>query len=541
MNVDIEVLFGAFLIVIYGAERLNTPATIRASTTAGRYYAASFVYLLIYLATFYVFTKYPRLVELLNLDGAEVGATGIDPGGSTTVLVAVLLSLLVPKVPVVSDVDARLRRFLHRLAAIPYEAIRLSKEIQHSRYAVPAVSREALIQEMEEQGFPAEALHSEDPTIRRWIGIASLITQLKAWAHSNRFGVFVHERSGQFERINEHYGRLVKMARNAASLEEQARAAPESAALQDAAKAFRHNLHTAQRALLAEICDFISHGVLKTCFRHDCRQRSLREMGFLDVEDESDVGLSVNQTVLLFGLLLALVLANFLLFRPPNAEGERVLLMIAMIVSIYSAAVICAVVPKQYWRLFQYQGHAYPSAGYLLSGIMAVIVSTIISLFFKALVFAGTADAAGGSSLVTAWNHFFSDSYPWLTMAFAAAVSTAFLIDWERPTALPPRYHRIADGVLQAVFLMAAAGLVHWWLTSLSATEGFGGRVPDLGSVLRTTGLVGFTLGFLVPTWYRSSARRGVPEASAAVPGDAQGAEPAPTESAVVKRLHSSH
>ncbi len=507
MEINIEVLFGAVLIVIYAAERFNTPGSIRASTTAGRYYAAAIVYLLIYLATFYVFTKYPKMLDYFDIDMAALNSSGIKPGESSVILFALLLSLLVPKVPVISDLDSRLRHFLHRLAAIPYEALRLSKEIQSSRYEIPLQGRDALVRELQEQGLSAEEMSSTDPVIYRWVSIVSLMTQLKSWDPSHRFAAFVHERSGQFERIKEHYARITKMALSAVAMDEQAKASAGSSALQEAAKKFRANLQIEQQALLSEMCDFISHGVLKTCFRYGSRQKSLRDMGFLDVEGDTGQGLSVNQTVTLFGLLLALVLANFILFKPPNENGERLLLTIAMIVSIYSAAVICAVVPKQWWSLFQYDtDRFYPTAGYLLSGIMAVGVSMIISLLFKTLIFAAAPGVDGfAPPFVMAWKQFASDSYPWLTVAFVTAVSTAFMIDWQRPGWLPARLCRLVDGALQAVLLMAAGALVHWWLSSLSVAGSFGGNVPDIGSVLRLSAIVGFTLGYLVPTWYRTS------------------------------------
>jgi len=56
----------ASLIVIYAFERFNTPSQVRASTTAGRYYMPIFLYLLIYLVTFLVFTYYPGIASDLK-------------------------------------------------------------------------------------------------------------------------------------------------------------------------------------------------------------------------------------------------------------------------------------------------------------------------------------------------------------------------------------------------------------------------------------------------------------------------------------------
>lgn len=506
---NIEILFGVFLIVIYALERFNSPPTIRASTTAGRYYAASFVYLLIYLMTFYIFTKYPQLLNYLNLSPEITEDSPIKSANSTPVFVAMLLSLLLPKVLFFSELDARLRRFLHRLAAIPYEAIRLSKEIQQTRFQIPESIKPLLVHELVGQGFDLTEVEtdSKDAVIQRWINISSLMLQLEEWEISNQFSTFVHDRNGQYERIKERYKRLTTMTHNEITLNQQASEQPKLEALQDAVIQFRTNLHEEQNAMFSEICDFISHGILKTCFRYGSRANTLQNMGFQNFVKNDVKGLSVNHTIALFGLLLALVLINFIIFRPPDSNVERILLMITMIVSIYSAAVICAVFPKQRWIFFQHEKTKYyPSIGYMASGLLAISASIFISLFFKALIFASDPEVNGiNTPFSKAWENFTTDSYPWLIMSFVTAVTTAFLIDWRHPRWLRERWQRITEAGIQAIMLVIAAMLVHWWLTDLSVHEQFSGRVPDLGSVLRVSSIIGFVLGYFVPTWYRDT------------------------------------
>ena len=113
-------VLGALLIFIYATERFNTPRTIRASTTAGRYYSAATIYLLIYLLTFYVFSKYPHLLKVLINDADVQKQMSAMDSSNTPIFVAMIFSLLVPKVPLISELDNRLRIFLHRLASIPY-------------------------------------------------------------------------------------------------------------------------------------------------------------------------------------------------------------------------------------------------------------------------------------------------------------------------------------------------------------------------------------------------------------------------------------
>ena len=348
---------------------------------------------------------------------------------------------------------------------------------------------------------------SQEPMVHGWVKIVSLIIQLKEWEQKRGISLFAYERSGQLGRIKEHYKRLSSTAHYTFSLSLQAKDDPDVKALQDAISNFRSSLISEEKVLFSEICDFISQGVLKCCITLNARNKALKEIGFSFKNHTSEAGLSINQVITLFGLLLFLVLTNFILFRPPDADVERVILMVTMIVSIYSAAVVCGVYPKQQWTLFQYSETTfYPVVGYVLSGLTAVLFSICLSLFFKTLIFANDPNINGFSETFnSAWNDLTTNSYPWLVMSFATAVTTAFLIDWRKPNWVKYKWQRFVEACLQGVVLVTAAALVHWWLSGLSSNNVFTGRVPDLGSVLRIAAIIGVVIGVFVPSWYRSA------------------------------------
>ena len=137
---------------------------------------------------------------------------------------------------------------------------------------------------------------------------------------------------------------------------------------------------------------------------------------------------------------------------------------------------------------------------------MAVGASFCISLFFKTLIFVAKPEINGfRDSLGKAWESFTTNSYPWLTMAFVTAIVTAFLIDWKFPRRLTGAWRPVFEGIFEAVLLVVAAWLVHWWLSGLSMNNRFFGKVPELATVIRISGGVGFVLGYFVPKWYRLS------------------------------------
>lgn len=525
-NLQIEILIGAILITIYAHERFNTPPNVRASTTAIRYYVASAIYLMIYLITFYLLTKYPFVLGKLNLMKPE------EVTGATPIIVAMVLSMLVPKIPLVSTLDAKLKQFLHRLAAIPFEAIRLSKELQACEYKVPGnfdpehKHIKKLFEELKEQGYeqPEKLIDSEFKIVTNWINIVSLMIQIKSWESKSQFSSFVQERTGQLDRIKDHYTRLSSLVQNAYTLNLEMAKHKKlkndlGAAISKVTGKFDEDLQNEQRAMYSELCDFISHGLLKTCIMGASRIRTLNNMGFAEIHVENRVGLSVNSTLALFGILLILTLVNFILFQPapvatPEGSAEvvdrtRIMLMVTMIVAIYSAAVICAVVPKQLSPYFQSSDkHTYPGGAYVMSGLLAMCASFIISMAFRTLLYALKPEYSGFiDPLQKAWEHFSTSSYPWLIMAFVCTLSLAFLIDWQQPEWIKPKWARVTNGAIQAIILVSAVSLVHWWLAGLASRDSFHGQLPPLVQLVRVSTVIGFVLGYFVPAWYRNSAR----------------------------------
>lgn len=498
----VTVCLGLGLIAIYALERFNTPPSNRASTTAVRYYSAASAYILLYLLAYIILLNYPTLTNYLigNAGDAKEQLQNLP----TTVVVALLMSILIPKVPLLSKADSKVRRFLQNLAAIPIEALRLSKEIHDVPYIVPPKHQMEVSERMKSGGFKEEDIVFEDGKTAQhlWTKTTAVIYSLEHWERDTRFAAFAHERRGQFERLKERHKRLTAMAINCFTLVGETGGGGPEDTMQEAVSKFCANFMAEADDLFQEICHYISQGVLKCKLTQGARCRELEDMGFLPPKEEPVRALSINQVLTLTGILLILLLVNFVFVSPETWKGrEETLLMITMIVSIYSVAVMCAVYPKDSWALFQKKRKKYfPVIGYLLSGIAAVVLGIPISLIFKTLIYSkGDPNLIAAASI--AWDQFVSVSYPWMFMAFATAIITAFIIDFEPPEKLPAKWTRWLEAAMQAAATALASLLVHWWLGEFATKSG--AKVPPQFSVLIVSATVGFVLGFIVPTWYR--------------------------------------
>ena len=112
MNPDLVTEMPAFpfwialvLVTLFAMDRFSTPPENRASTTAVRYYSAALTYIGIYWIAFFIINKYPVLIKLI-LSGLGGGNQAELPQwltqSSSTLVIAILLSILLPKVPLLS-------------------------------------------------------------------------------------------------------------------------------------------------------------------------------------------------------------------------------------------------------------------------------------------------------------------------------------------------------------------------------------------------------------------------------------------------------
>jgi hypothetical protein len=502
-------LLGLLLICIYSLDRFNTPTSNRASTTAVRYYAAASAYVLIYLFAYFILLYYPYLVDLflkIFVNDKVLPAEWAKTAPST-VIIAIILSVLIPKMPILAKADARLRNFLQSLAAIPYEALRLSKEIHDTPFSVPKNMQKKVEDDLKGRGFKEEDIVSDEGAASKhlWVKITALIFHLESWKKDTRFSAFAYERQDQFGRLQSRYKRLCGMAINCFSLLNQIMPGDTEDPMNQAVTKFSTNFMDEADSLFDEICNYVSQGVLKCKLTHGARCREIEDMGFAPTPDKTLHALSINHVLILSGILLIFLMLNFIVFFPAWEGHEKTLLMITMIGSIYSIAVICAIYPREWWAFFrQKPGKPMPVVGYLISGIAAVAISIPVSLLFKTLIF--FMETPGPSNpFQKAWNHFAESSYPWMLMAFATVLIIGILVDSKQLRQLSENWRRWVEAGLQSIGSMAAALLVHWLLADIGPNAD---SAPERYRVLFVCGTIGFLIGAIVPSWYRRAHTR---------------------------------
>jgi len=515
MNHDLVDLGVGLLFVLFQAgRRFNTPSTNRSSTTAGRYYMALGVYWAAAGTTYLGLSEFPHLIRFLTADFVGAGqAPAVLAAAerlSSPLFAALLMTVLLPNLPLLSGIDRWIFRELQGVAAIPYEVRRLSAELRGLPCSLPADVREEIGERLDSEGIAGGDVRFEGGAApqQAWTSLTGLFILVERWEKDRRMAAYVEEYAEALATLRARRQALIPKARGCFPL--LAPGADDSDRARDAIRRFAGDFSEQVALLRDALIDFVSRGILYAELTGTGRADRLRALGFSASGGRDP--LTFHQMMALFGVVGALMLTGSVIRNTGAAVGHGVLLVrVVMIALIYISAVSCAVFPRESWPFARRdQDGGRPYGFYLLAGVMAVGISQAIGFLFNSLLMKGIAGGAE-RSLYT---------YPWAVMSFATAVGVAFLVDDPRP-AEPRRWAwRLGEGLALAAILFAAALVTCDWLAERVALLGPlpGYFLPASGMVQRNAAAIGLAIGILVPTWYRDAPRRRREEAGGVAP-----------------------
>lgn len=495
-------ILGLAVVIVYGAQRFDSPVHLRATTTFARYmaaklfYVASVVFLFVLLAG--VLTDPQSVILLLGggtVPGDVTKETSSMPG---PLLSALFLTALLPSLPVLKNIDLWMKMQFQQLGNIPFEIRQLSGRLNQSAFKVPASQQHELEEELaawSNGDADIAATLSPNDIRARMTRLASMVLTVRKWKDEPRYGQYVEEHKNTEQEINRLYGGIktalvgVWMA---------ARKAGESA---------KNVVEVAERQLRDEITllqkllnDFISGGILQCERSKSSRAMSIRAVGFIDVE-EGRAPLRVDQiagmaiAIFLSMAAVALLCANWF----GDADFGRTFGIIVMVSMIYVVAIIVAIYPKSVWREADIRalGHR-PYAAYLATVVIAVVLAFFIALAFKYVFFFDLNFVASLEDSLKRW--------PWLVMSGGAAFVVAWAAD---DFAIDPKSAPKLIRVYEAVGVAAVFVLLQWFVQSLLVSEA--GTVGEqlqhadrFPRRLLTAGMVGLVIGYGVPHMCRA-------------------------------------
>ncbi len=522
----LETYVGAAFVAFYGYERFRKPPSepgarlaaypSRATTTAASYYTAVFLYcgigVLLYGTLLFSPSVLEKIWALVPQLGAEVPSALQH---SPSVVVALLLTVLLSKVPALAGLDDFVRTRLQHMAAIPHEVRRLAVELKRAPFRPASEDEYAEIAPaLLAKGFDEVdvRLASGDTILARWFRLSTLMRRIEVWEAEGGLSEYFIDCPGELDVLRERYEEIGAKVRRAygfarvpatepagfgaATTVAEALGAPDARTL-DMMAAYRDDVTAGLDALVRDLHDAICRAVLLCEFTEHRRARRLGALGF-EVKIESVGHISLNNLMLLFtaGSVLFMFASTVLPSRRPDETPVDLVLRSVMIAAIYCVSLWCALGPKTHWACARRSaGAARPWCAYFVSALAASAGGAAVSLGTKILYHASFAEA---------WARF-GQSLPWTFMTFAVAFVVAALAD-DDPADLAALGlgHRplwLVEGVVMVAVMVPVSLLVYRLLLDTTPLA----RIPALSQVVTTVFIVSFAIGSLVPRWYRNA------------------------------------
>lgn len=508
----LETYVGAAFVAFYGFERFRKPPSepgarqaaypSRATTTAASYYTAVFLYcgigVLLYGTLLFSPSVLEKIWALVPQLGDEVPSALRQ---SPSVVVALLLTVLLSKVPALAALDTFVRTRLQHMAAIPHEVRRMAVELKRAAFR-PASDAEyaEIAPALLAQGFDEADVRNAtgDTLMARWLRLATLMRRMEAWEAEGGLNEYFIDCPGELDGLRERYREIGAKVRRAYGFARgpaaEALGAPDARALEMMA-AYREDVAAALDALVRDLHDAISRAVLLSEFTEHRRARRLGGLGFeLGIQPVGHI--SLNSLMMLFTAGSVLFMFGFTVLpsRRPDESPVDLVLRSVMIAAIYCVSIWCALGPKTYWASARRAaGSTRPWCAYLLSALAAAVGGAAVSLGTKVLYHANFTEA---------WARF-GQGLPWIFLTFVVAYAVAALADDEPAdlvaVGLGGRPLWLVEAAVMVAVMVPVSLLVYRLLLDTTPLD----RMPALTQVVVTVGIVSFAIGALVPRWYR--------------------------------------
>ncbi len=494
----VEWIVGSALVLVYGYGRFHTPKTVVGTTTMYRYYMAQGLYfgaqLLLFFFLAVLVASSPGVIKALEIGAAAGTIPQALTGISTPIMAALLMTALLPNLPLLSTLDAWVLRQFQDLGHIPLEVRiwrdRLVKsELNISDGALAQMRRklaeDPLYSALAEVKLTNVADGSPQYQFTRLMYLMGVIDDFSV-ARGNYPRALVRFED-EYLALKQDFGQaILRAARYFRATKGHDDATAATPAMLELKRGFCEQCETSYR----EMCQMLARGILMSEATQRARGRKLESLGFSSVE-EAEARLDINQVLTVSSVVALILFAGIALINGPG--GSHAIIIPVMVAAIYGAAVVCALAPKAAWGFADIGDNGErPVWAYLLSGVLGVGCAITVSVAFKSFMLEGWLMGALRDTRL---------AYPWYLLSFCVAVLlAAFADNWRGRGAVEPRWGRYAEGLALAVLLAAAFVVVRAMIEQIPNVAPQ--RIPDmkLGVVMAVIGLF---LGASVPHWYR--------------------------------------
>ncbi len=494
MHLDAAHFLAAVLTVFYAGNRFATPKTLRSETTRFQYYSSYVTYvvsclgLLMFLS--WILAHKPALLGLLHASSPiPEELKGLD----APLVAALVLTTLLPSVPVLRDIDSAMLRFFHRMGAIPLGAVRWAQRMNMAQLTISDqlvadtkryIANSTLLPDsLAAQLQPDFTLDNVRFRFTRCLALYVALSNLSGWAGYS--ADFPEERAAFEKKMSSFFAQSVAFFTLTNQLvQRQLDPAADSV---EQFRSYALDAYEDIRLMLARVLLYSSNSDAEVAHQ-------LANTGF-SIQRPPLIRLPLNLLSLDFaGVVLLFVIVAVSLTDDGNFGRP---LAIGMLVAInQSIAAVCALAPKQLWNFADYRSaKERPVLSYLISGACTLTITLPISFGFYLL---RTHFPIDGVQPVLP----FAAQAKWLllptvlSIALAAACDDAIEADHEL------WWLKWVESAGLAALMGLAGFIVMRWLNVNQPAVQHLQLIPSLLSAS-----IGALFGATIPYWYRKSVR----------------------------------
>ena len=488
----------------------------RANTTPFKYWISRAGYTLVGIGIYLAILEIPGLAaEVHAIANAMLVQTENDKLAKTfsvlldlgPISAAFVIAVLMPMLPPFKTADLYIRSLFYARASIPAQRFRELWRLKEADFSANPETLARVSSSLGAEGFDLADIGYDPlvPSTRSlWTKIAVLMRHCETWAGDDRYKsafatlMDVDDHTLSFDKLQTGYEALKSDAK--VCFEALKEPADEATAARE--EVFRQ----ASKTFLLHLYDFLSRVSLHSHYSEEERIRSMRAIGFALKDKESVPLPDANDLI-----MLVLVVAGVLII--PLAVVMSISKAIIIGAIVYSAILVPIYIASHFPKLAARTGmHGLPDLLFpSVAGLTAMLIGFVIIMTYRFF--------DQGMDLSLAWQ-VYSERYPWtfihgtiacmiaLRMRIGHYPDPSQLQGWQRYRA----WGSLRDGV---IMLLVAELVLNLLVLPRLAVHGVAPGNP-LNSLI-ILGMLSFTIGFIVPTWYR--ARRALRQQDRRAPG----------------------
>jgi hypothetical protein len=456
-----------------------------------RYYTAAAVYCMIYAAVFYLLTVSPVLVGALAQIFKFNADAIVKAEAEQAVTIALVVGTVLPKAPLIREVDSALRQYLQDRALIGYHALSLGQDLVAAPFDVPSELNAEVRSVLRSQGVQEQEISSntEDEARDLWVKIVSITKSLGGLNEVPGLAAFKQSRQIEFSEIAGRYGRLEEMASTLFTHLRPALEADEPKIVRLVAT-YEKSFTKEAQGLWRSMCLLVSQAALSRALTVHRRKRFVNSLGFhSELRRDSTADFVAAIFVALFAATIAV---NVLL--SPEAPLWSVIKRGFVVVCSGVVSIIFAWLIRVSWGSPHRPGHLRPILSYLLAGCAATAVFIPIRTLLRAWM--------EGMTVVQMLDKLGLTEWPFLLLTFAASAGLAYCLDNTGESRVRRHWLSLVEALSLALLLAAVAGVV-----GLLRPAG-GDYYAQNWTMIVVSAVHGLMMGTFVPAWRRSETRK---------------------------------